>query len=154
MSNDYRMVDTDFFSNFPSSCKRISFNDGLQFITVNFQWLITTLLVFNALGSFAKLLEPLLHCMFTSSFWTKCIIDVTSCLYWRRKWQPAPVFLPGESWGQGSLVGGPSMGSQSWTWLKHLSSSSSSCLYCFTTHYELEFKKIAQICFLSTISVV
>ena len=24
---------------------------------------------------------------------------------WRRKWQPTPVFLPGESHGQGSLVG-------------------------------------------------
>ena len=24
---------------------------------------------------------------------------------WRRKWQPAPVFLPGESQGQGGLVG-------------------------------------------------
>ena len=24
---------------------------------------------------------------------------------WRRKWQPTPVFLPGESLGQGSLVG-------------------------------------------------
>ena len=24
---------------------------------------------------------------------------------WRRKWQPAPVFLPGESQGRGSLVG-------------------------------------------------
>ena len=26
-------------------------------------------------------------------------------LHWRRKWQPAPVFLPGESQGRGSLVG-------------------------------------------------
>ena len=26
-------------------------------------------------------------------------------LYWRRKWQPSPVFLPGESQGRGSLVG-------------------------------------------------
>ena len=26
-------------------------------------------------------------------------------MYWRRKWQPSPVFLPGESQGQGSLVG-------------------------------------------------
>ena len=26
-------------------------------------------------------------------------------LHWRRKWQPTPVFLPGESWGRGSLVG-------------------------------------------------
>jgi len=24
---------------------------------------------------------------------------------WRRKWQPTPVFLPGESHGQRSLVG-------------------------------------------------
>ena len=24
---------------------------------------------------------------------------------WRRKWQPTPVFLPGESQGQGNLVG-------------------------------------------------
>ena len=25
-------------------------------------------------------------------------------LFWRRKWQPTPVFLPGESQGRGSLV--------------------------------------------------
>ena len=25
--------------------------------------------------------------------------------HWRRKWQPTPVFLPGESQGLGSLVG-------------------------------------------------
>ena len=28
-----------------------------------------------------------------------------SSLYWRRKWQPTPVFLPGESQGRQSLVG-------------------------------------------------
>ena len=36
-------------------------------------------------------------------------------MHWRRKWQPTPVFFPGESQGQGSLVGEPgglpSMGS-------------------------------------------
>ena len=26
-------------------------------------------------------------------------------MHWRRKWQPTPVFLPGESQGCGSLVG-------------------------------------------------
>ena len=26
-------------------------------------------------------------------------------MHWRRKWQPTPVFFPGESQGQGSLVG-------------------------------------------------
>ena len=29
---------------------------------------------------------------------------------WRRKWQPTPVFLPGESHGQRSLVGYSSRG--------------------------------------------
>ena len=29
----------------------------------------------------------------------------SSFMHWRRKWQPTPVFLPGESQGQGSLVG-------------------------------------------------
>ena len=26
-------------------------------------------------------------------------------MHWGRKWQPTPVFLPGESQGRGSLVG-------------------------------------------------
>ena len=30
---------------------------------------------------------------------------VTSLSLWRGKWQPIPVFLPGESQGKGSLVG-------------------------------------------------
>ena len=28
-----------------------------------------------------------------------------ACMHWRRKWQPTPVFLPGESQGRGSLAG-------------------------------------------------
>ena len=44
-------------------------------------------------------------------------------MHWRRKWQPTPVFLPGEYQGRGSLaVYGVA---QSQTWLKRLSSSSS-----------------------------
>ena len=30
---------------------------------------------------------------------------IFTCMHWRRKWQPTPVFLPGESQGRGSLVG-------------------------------------------------
>ena len=45
------------------------------------------------------------------------------CMHWRRKWQPTPVFLPGESQGRGEPGGLPSMGS---TRLKRLSSSSNS----------------------------
>ena len=31
-------------------------------------------------------------------------LSVFTFMHWRRKWQPTPVFLPGESQGQGSLV--------------------------------------------------
>ena len=31
--------------------------------------------------------------------------DASAVPYWRRKWQPTPVFLPGESQRWGSLVG-------------------------------------------------
>ena len=47
-------------------------------------------------------------------------------LHWRRKWQPTPVFLPGESQGRGSLMGCCRGVAQSRTRLKRLSSSSSS----------------------------
>ena len=32
-------------------------------------------------------------------------LSLFTLMLWRRKWQPAPVFLPGESQGQRSLVG-------------------------------------------------
>ena len=31
--------------------------------------------------------------------------SLSTFTHWRRKWQPTPVFLPGESQGRGSLVG-------------------------------------------------
>ena len=36
--------------------------------------------------------------------WTTSL-SLFTFLHWRRKWQPTPVFMPGESQGQGSLVG-------------------------------------------------
>ena len=45
-------------------------------------------------------------------------------MHWRRKWQPTPVFLSGESKGRGSLVGCHGV-AQSRTRLKRLSRSSS-----------------------------
>ena len=35
--------------------------------------------------------------------WTR--LSEFTFTHWRRKWQPTPVFLPGESQGRGSLVG-------------------------------------------------
>ena len=34
-----------------------------------------------------------------------CSLSLFTFMHWRRKWQPTPVFLPGESQGQRSLVG-------------------------------------------------
>ena len=33
------------------------------------------------------------------------VLSLFTFMHWRRKWQPTPVFLPGESQGRGSLVG-------------------------------------------------
>ena len=55
-------------------------------------------------------------------------LSLFTFLHWRRKWQPTPVFLPGESQGQGAwwpVVHGVT---QSRTRLKQLSSSSTCCM--------------------------
>ena len=49
-------------------------------------------------------------------------------MHWRRKWQPTPVFLPGESQGWGPWWAAVYEAAQSRTQLKRLSSSSSSIL--------------------------
>ena len=36
---------------------------------------------------------------------TATSLSLFTFMHWRRKWQPTPVFLPGESQGRGSLVG-------------------------------------------------
>ena len=51
-------------------------------------------------------------------------LSLFSFMHWRRKWQPTPVFLPGESQGRGSLVAAVYGVTQSRTRLKWLSSSS------------------------------
>ena len=57
-------------------------------------------------------------------------LSLFTFIHWRRKWQLTPVFLPGESQGQRSLVGCGICGvAQSRTRLKWLSSSSSSSIW-------------------------
>ena len=51
-------------------------------------------------------------------------LSLFTFMHWRRKWQPTPVFLPGESQGRGSLVAAVYGVAQSRTQLKRLSSSS------------------------------
>ena len=51
-------------------------------------------------------------------------LSLFTFMHWRRKWQPTPVFLPGESQGRGSLVAAVYRVAQNQTRLKQLSSSS------------------------------
>ena len=53
-------------------------------------------------------------------------LSLFTFMHWRSKWQPTPVFLPGESQGWESLVGSVYGVAQSRTRLQRLSSSSSS----------------------------
>jgi len=53
-------------------------------------------------------------------------LSLFAFMHWRRKWQPTPMFLPGESQGRGAWWAAVSGVAQSWTRLKRLSSSSSS----------------------------
>ena len=53
------------------------------------------------------------------------LLSLFTFTHWRRKWQPTPVFLPGESQGWGSLVGFHLWGHTESDTLQWLSSSSS-----------------------------
>ena len=79
MLNDHRKVSVEFFGHFLCSCKRISFYDGSQLVIVNFQWLVTMLLNFKALVSFANFFKPLLKLHWT--FLSNSLANVVSCLW-------------------------------------------------------------------------
>ena len=50
-------------------------------------------------------------------------LSLFTFMCWRRKWQPTPMFLPGESQGRGTCWAAICGVTQSRTWLKWLSSS-------------------------------
>ena len=52
-------------------------------------------------------------------------LSLFTFMHWRRRWQPTPVFLPGESQGRGAWWAAIYGVTQSWTRLKRLSNSNS-----------------------------
>ena len=56
-------------------------------------------------------------------------LSLFSFMHWRKKWQPTPVFLPGESQGRRSLVGCRLWGHTDRTRLKRLSNELRNCLH-------------------------
>ena len=53
-------------------------------------------------------------------------LSLFTFMHWRRKWQPTPVFLPGNPRDGGASWATVHGVTQSWTWLKEFSSRSSS----------------------------
>ena len=71
-----------------SSLLKIDYWVHPQSFWFNFGWNLRTCILKNF--CWTMLWDPLCYITF---------------MHWRRKWQPTPVFLPGESQGRGSLVG-------------------------------------------------
>ena len=70
-------------------------------------------------------------------------LSLFTFMHWRRKWQPTPVFLPGESQGRGNWWTAICGVAQSRTRLKRLSSSSSSSC---SVSSQVFFRKNGSIC--------
>ena len=63
-------------------------------------------------------------------------------MHWRRKWQPTPVFLPGESQGREACLTAVYGVAQSLTRLKRHSSSSKETKELYTENYKTPMKEI------------
>ena len=76
--------------------------------------------------------------------WWAAICGVT-CMHWRRKWQPTPVFLPGESQGRRSLEGCCLWGHTESDTTERLSSSSSSHPILHIIHIYLAISSVSNV---------
>ena len=62
-------------------------------------------------------------------------LSLFTFMQWRRKWQPTPVFLPGESQGQRSLMGCRLWGCKEWEMTEHSTAAAAKSLQsCPTLH--------------------
>ena len=69
-----------------------------------------------------------------------------SFMHWRRKWQPTPAFLPGESQGQGSLVGCRLWG--------HTESDTTEVTQQQQDHFKLESRLLGEISITSDVQMI
>ena len=80
------------------SCVSFTWDGGCS--RTNWVWVLIPPLTSNV--TLGKLLN---HCLSFLICKMKIIVIILTTDYWRSKWQLTPVFLPGESHGQRSLVG-------------------------------------------------
>ena len=77
------------------------------FSEIHFIFQVVLFSSFNYFFSYSCCLEQNLtpRNIFIVNIFYPLLEKVFTFMHWRRKWQPTPVFLPGESQGWGSLVG-------------------------------------------------
>ena len=73
-------------------------------------------------------------------------LSLFTFMHWRRKWQPTPVFLPGESQGQGSLVSCRLWGRTESDRLKWLSSRQEVMVHGYATTQRVKNRVRKLIC--------
>ena len=66
---------------------------------------VTEWLILSVIFSYFQCGKNLIKFIFLCGILLSFLLGRSSNANWRRKWQPTPVFLPGESQGRGSLVG-------------------------------------------------
>ena len=95
LRNVYRKLESCFFSNLPGSIT-YSLEKAMAPHSSTLAWKIPWMEEPGRLQSMGSL--RVRHDWATS-------LSLSTFMHWRRKWQPTPVFLPGESHGRRSLVG-------------------------------------------------
>ena len=84
---------------------RHSVNVSFLPLKKHFLFLFFIYLVYLFIYFFFYFFFFLMKQFFWGPFCTTTSLSLFTFMHWRRKWQPTPVFLPGESQGWGSLVG-------------------------------------------------
>ena len=91
------------------SCILSFLNFPLEFSLLEYRNI--TVMVLSSVSGFSnrkigKVVRSLVGCSpWVARSWTRLSDFAFTFMHWRRKWQPTPVLLPGESQGWGSLVG-------------------------------------------------
>ena len=81
-------------------------------------------------------------------------LSLFTFMHWRRKWQPTPVFLPGECQGRVAWWAAIYGVAQSWTRLKWLSSSSSASVIWFLLKFMHAYTFLPRVVFLQILTVI
>ena len=89
-----------------------------------------------------------------AAFAMLCLSFEHSYYVWRRKWQSTPVFLPGKSCGQRSLVGYSPRGCKSQTRLSDYTTTTTTTIYAIQVHVPTQMAPFHELSVVSSRSQI